>query len=110
MDVCNFNENPTIGNLFKLGAIVIMIVKIVVPIILIIFGMIDMSKAVIDSKEDAILKSAITFGKRSVLAILVFLTPNIILALFNMLDRWDSQTNEFSPCINCLFDVTKCNK
>lgn len=44
-----------------------------VPILLIIFGMIDLGKAVIASKEDEVKKATKMFGKRFLYAVCVFL-------------------------------------
>ena len=104
---CDVSQNPEVMAGFKLGAIVILIVKILVPIILIIMGMIDMSKAVVDSNQDAIKKNAIVFGKRAVAAILVFFVPTIILNLFELIGKY-SDTGEFAPCMECLLDISKC--
>ena len=44
-----------------------------IPILLIIFGMIDLGKAVIASKEDEVKKATKAFGKRFLYAVAVFL-------------------------------------
>src|SRR5574344_575638 len=107
-ELCDVNENPGVMAAFKLGSIVITIIKIVVPIILIVFGMIDMAKAVVDGKDGAVIKQAIVFGKRIVACVLIFFVPSIILAIFNTVDSWDSTKSKFSSCFDCLLDTSKC--
>ena len=60
---------------FKLVYIVHMIILLIefgVPLLLIIFGMLDLGKAVIASKEDEIKKGQKTFISRLIAAIIVF--------------------------------------
>jgi hypothetical protein len=58
LNLCDASVNPQVMAAFKLGSILILIVKIIVPILLIVFGMIDMAKIVVDGKDDSIQKSA----------------------------------------------------
>lgn len=64
---------------------IVTFIKIVVPIILIILGMIDLAKAVIASKEDEIKKAQQLFIKRLIAAVVVFLIVVIVQVLFNLL-------------------------
>lgn len=62
------------------------IFKIVVPILLVAFGIVDFTKAVFSSNENEMAKSQKTFFKRILAAILVFIAPifiNLILSLAN---------------------------
>lgn len=53
-------------------------IKVVIPILLIIFGMIELGKAITAQKEDEIKKAQSSFLKKLVLAILVFLVFTIV--------------------------------
>ncbi len=69
------------------------IIKIVVPILLIVFGIIDFMKAVFSAKEDEMSKNQKTFFNRLLAAILVFIAPifiNLILSLAN--EVWSNIT------------------
>lgn len=62
------------------------IIKIAVPIILIVFGIIDFTKAIFSGNEEDMKKSQKAFIKRLVVAILFFFTPvivNVILSIAN---------------------------
>ena len=56
----------------------VLVIKIVVPILLIVFGMLDLGKAVMAQKDDEIKKAQQTFVKRLVSAALVFLVILIV--------------------------------
>jgi hypothetical protein len=107
-NVCDATANPGVMAGFKLGSIAIDIIKIVVPILLIVFGMIDMSKIVVEGKEDSIGKSAATFGKRAGAAILIFLAPTLILTVFDYISGWYGVEYKFQKCLDCLLDTSKC--
>ncbi|MBR1416385.1 MAG: hypothetical protein IJ572_01015 [Bacilli bacterium] len=108
LQICNPQENPRIVAAFKLGGILITIAKIIVPIILIVMGMLDISKAVADNKDGALKKSFITFAQRSVAGILVFFAPSIILGLFKVIDGFDDVESKYETCIVCLTDPGQC--
>lgn len=62
------------------------IIRIAVPVLLIIFGMVDFFKATFDNNEDEMKKDRERFIKRIIAAIIVFLVPifvNLVLTLGN---------------------------
>jgi len=76
----------------------ILIIKIVVPILLIIFGMLDLGKAVVASKEDEIKKGQHTFIKRVITAVIVFFVIQIVQLLVSFVSNRDQN---ISRCFNC---------
>ena len=62
----------------QLVGYVVTIIKIVIPLLLIIFGMLDVGKAVIASKPDEVTKSLKAFAMRCIAAILIFFIPSIV--------------------------------
>lgn len=77
---------------------VINIIKIAVPILLIIFGLLDLTKAVVASKEDEIKKSQGTFVKRLIAAVIVFLAIHIVQIVINFVSGRDVAV---AQCFNC---------
>ena len=61
------------------------LLKILIPIGLIFFGMLDLGKAVIAGKEDEMKKAQGTLIKRVVYAVIVFLIITIVQLVFNVL-------------------------
>ena len=68
----------TTQSLWGLLGIAITAIKVVIPIILIVMGMLDMGKAVTSGKDDEIKKQLKVFLFRAVAAILVFFVPTIV--------------------------------
>lgn len=64
--------------------LIIMAIQIVVPILLIIFGMIDFAKAVVGGDEDKIKAGQKIFIKRLIAAIVVFLVVTVVKLLVGL--------------------------
>ena len=107
-EICSAEKNPQLLATFKLIGIFVTIVKILVPIILIVMGSIDMSKAVISNNNDAIQKNLIVFGKRTIAGVAVFLAPSIIFGIFRMVDGMADFDGEYETCVACLLGTSSC--
>lgn len=93
---------------------IIEFIKIGIPIILIILGMIDLGKAVIASKEDEVKKARSAFLRRLLYAVLVFavvwgvqLALNFVTSLFDGDEV--SGTDDWSGCWSCIVSKGKEN-
>lgn len=91
------------AKLWNLLGYAVTIIKIVIPLILIVLGMVDLGQAVVSSDDKAINKAVTTLLKRFVAAIIVFFVPTIVSAIFNALDIIDSKTQaEYNICVQCV--------
>ena len=90
--------DPMIPRLVSTG---INIIKIVVPILLVVFGMLDLGKAVMAQKEDEIKKGQQTFIKRLVAAVIVFLVIFIVQIVIGLVEPNDG-TSSVWGCFDCL--------
>ncbi len=77
---------------------IVLIIKIAVPIVLIIFGMMDLLKSAVAAKEDEIKKGQQTFIKRLVTGAIVFLVISIIQILIRFLSSGEPSVIQ---CFNC---------
>jgi hypothetical protein len=75
---CALFENPLPFKLVYVVHLIILLLQFGVPILLIIFGMLDLGKAVIASKEDEIKKGQQMFIKRLIAAVIVFFVIAIV--------------------------------
>ena len=96
--VCGDADVPYIAA--QITSIVINILKIVTPIIIVIFGMIDLVKAVIAQKDDEISKGSKTFIKRLCVGILVFLVFVLVEFIIGLVAPKDENTNMWN-CVDC---------
>lgn len=79
-------------------------IQVVIPILLILFGMIELGKAITAQKEDEIKKAQSSFLKKLVLAVIVFLVFTIVQFVFNFAagDLGEEGQQNVWSCINDL--------
>ena len=87
-------------------SLVISLIQIFVPILLIVWGMLDLGKAVMAQKEDEIKKGQQTFIKRLIAAAIVFFVFMIVQVVFNLVAGEEEQ--DIWSCVNCLIN-NECN-
>ncbi len=89
--ICAGIEVP--DELFNLVATIIRIIKIVVPILLIIWGMIDFAKSIVAKKEDDIKAYRKAFISRLISAVLVFLVITIVQLTVGLVSGVEKQSH-----------------
>lgn len=87
---------------------VVLIVKIIIPIIIVIFGVLDFFKAVTAAKDDEIKKSGRSLALRVLAGVVIFLIPTIVSVVFSMVDSWMNIKGDFNACQKCIFRVSEC--
>jgi Predicted solute binding protein len=93
----NFVFNDKIPTLISS---LVSVIKIAVPVLLIVFGSIDLAKGVVASKEDEIKKGQQTFFKRLIAGLIVFFVVTFVQIAVNLV-------GEKNNCINCFIN-NKC--
>lgn len=86
------------ANVWQVIGIALMIFKIIIPVLLIIFGMIDLGKAVISSKEDEIKKSTMSLAKRAAAGIVIFFIPTLVAVIIGLVQK----ENDWEVCRKCI--------
>ena len=98
----------------KLAYIIALIyrgIQIVIPILLILWGMLDLGKAVMAQKEEEIKKGQQTFIKRIVAAAIVFFVLTIVKLMIGLVADDKSSTETLTTCIDSIIECknTDCN-
>lgn len=83
---------------------VILVIQIAVPVLLVIFGMMDLFKGITAQKEDEIKKGQQLFIKRLISAALIFFVIVIVKLLVSFAAGGDSKT--IMDCANCFINGT----
>lgn len=96
----------------NITSLVVDIIKMVVPFMLIVMGMLDLGKAVIASKEDEIKKAQSLFIKRIIAAVLVFFIVAIVQLVFGILADADGSDGSIdkegvNECLNLFLNGAK---
>ena len=79
-------------------------IKIVVPILLVVFGMIDLLKGITAQKEDEIKKGQQIFIKRLINGALVFFVFTIVQLIISFVADKDDKSGNMSSCVNCFIN------
>lgn len=87
--------------------LVVTLIQIGVPILLVVFGMMDLGKAVMAQKEDEIKKGQQTLIKRCIAAAIVFFVITIVRLLVSVLLRNNADKANITDCINCFISSEK---
>lgn len=98
---CNSNLQPVMNIIH----IVITAIQIGVPIILIIFGMIDLGKAVISSKDDEVKKAQKSALRRLIYAVAVFLVVWLVKLVMSSIPKIFPEaegTSSWQGCWACI--------
>jgi len=83
---------------------IITVIKIVVPILLIIFGMLDLMKGITAQKEDEIKKGQQIFVKRLIAAAIIFFVVSIVQFLLSFVSDDQSEKTSIWNCTKCFLN------
>lgn len=93
--------------LFNVVSTIITGIKIVVPILLIIWGMLDFAKSVVAKKEEDIKKYQKAFVSRLISALIVFLIIFIVQLAVNLVSGVEDSVNSDGTMVS---DIWSCSK
>lgn len=90
---------------------VVLIVKIVIPMLLIILGVVDFSKAAISGKDDETKKSLTSLMWRAVSAVVIFFIPTLVTLVMGLVANFkDSGAQaDFEVCKTCILNPSSCD-
>lgn len=91
------------ANIWQIIGYVLLVLKIAIPVLLIIFGIIDLGKAVIASKDDEIKKATGALVKRAIASVIIFLLPTIVTFIMGVISDFKENVKEdFKVCKTCI--------
>lgn len=96
--------------ILKFISTVFFIFKIIIPILLIVWGSVDLGKAVVAQDEKEIKTASQTLVKRAIAGIIIFFIPTIVGLVFGLIgDFQDTELgNEYNTCAECIKNPDKC--
>ena len=87
---------------------IIAIIRVAVPVLLVIFGSLDLAKGIIAGKEDEIKKGQQLFIKRLIAGALVFFVFIIVQFVISLVADNNDEKNNIMTCANCFINKNKC--
>ena len=94
------------GSVFYTIGMFLLVFKVVIPLILIVFGMIDLGKAVMSSDDKAVSKAAKSLLNRIIAGIVIFFVPTIVGVLFKMVGSFTAVRDQYDICADCISNPT----
>ena len=93
--------------LFNVVSVIVKLIKIAVPVLLIVFGMIDFAKSVVAKNEDDVKKYRKQFFSRVISAVVVFLIVFVVQFAVNLISSVEDTVNEEGTTVS---DIWSCSK
>jgi len=103
MEVSKICKDPTILKAFRATGKILFITKIVIPIILMIMGVFDFTKAII-SPKDGVIKASKTFFIRVTAGLLIFFLPTLVSFVLGLLPETEFDFRECNTCLKHPFE------
>lgn len=92
------------ANIWQVVGYVLLVFKIVIPILLIIWGMLDLGKAVVAAKDDEIKKATKSLAMRAISAVVIFFIPTLVSLILGMVSNFGESgaKDDWEVCRSCL--------
>lgn len=92
------------ANIWQIIGYALLVFKIVIPIILIIWGMLDLGRAVVAAKDDEIKKATKSLAMRAVSAVAIFFLPTIVGIVMGLVSNFAASgaKEDFDTCRACV--------
>lgn len=96
LDNTTFDCDNQLGDVIGIIGFVMKVIQVIVPLLLILWGTIDLIKSVVAGKEDDIKKNQKTLMKRVISAVIVFLVPFLVSIILGLIgsDDWKQCWND----------------
>ena len=92
-------------DIWKFLGEIIFILKILIPVILVVLGIIGLGKAVVADDDKEIKTQVNKLIKKFIAAVLIFFLPSIVKACFGLVDQFNGEVEaEYINCINYITD------
>ncbi len=99
----NFCSEDSVKMTLNIIGYVVFSLKMIVPLLLIIMGSLDFSKALISSDDKAIKDALGKLIRRIIAGIIVFFIPTILNYAFSLINEVSNNQANFTQCSSCLF-------
>lgn len=92
--------------IWKFVGEIVTIIKICIPVLILVLGIIDLGKAVVSSQEKEVGKAAGQLLKRFLAGVIIFFIPTLVNLGMGLID--DASDLNYKPCTECVANPKKC--
>lgn len=99
------------ASIWQFVGYIVLVLKIIVPLVIIILGIVDLVKAIISDADDKTLKNYLkVMSKRIIAGIAIFFVPTIINYLFSLVGAFTNSVNDnHMNCVTCVTSPNNCD-
>lgn len=99
------------ASIWQIVGYVFLILKVVIPLILLVTGIIDLSQAVLNGKDDSLSKIFKKLMMRIIAALLIFFVPTIVGMVMGLVSNFaeSGAQDDYNVCITCITSPSKCD-
>ena len=108
-DLQTICSKPELRKPLKFIGTIVSVLKIAIPILIIIFGIIDLLKAITNSKDDRVAVALKSIGIRFIAGVFIFFIPGIIQLVLDWVNEWSNFNNTWCCCTQCILDSGNCD-
>ena len=87
---------------------IVLILKIVIPIMLIVLGIIGLGKAVLADDDKEIKTQVNKLITKFIAAVVIFFLPNLVTACFKLVNGFNEVEADYMICVNCISSPSNC--
>lgn len=95
------------SGVWQFAGYAVLVLKIVIPAILIILGVVALGKAVIAADDKEIKTAVNSLIKKFITAVIIFFIPNIVSALFSIVNGASDVQSDYNICVKCIANPNK---
>ena len=89
---------------------ILTVFKIAIPLLIIGYGMFDLGKAVVGSKDDDIKVASKRLMYRAIAGVLIFFVPTVVMWLFGTINGYkDMPVDNLKKCQDCILSPWNCD-
>ena len=105
----NVCEDVNVLKAFRIGGMLILIIKILAPVIIILTGIISFAKAVIAGDESEVKACTNILLTKVVVGVLIFSIPTFLFYVFNKVESSVKIRSEYVHCTICITNLKQCD-
>ena len=92
------------ANVWQIVGYAFFIFKIIIPILLIVWGMLDLGRAVVAAKDDEIKKATKSLAMRAIAAVAIFFVPTIVGIVLGLISSFNTEDvrEDWNVCRTCI--------
>ena len=103
----SLGSGADLGFLPAITSLIVTVIKVAIPVLIVILGMIDLTKAVMSGDEKVVKENQGKLIKRFVYAIIIFVLVSLVTLVFSIIGS-KADEGDLTSCIDCFISNTGC--